>query len=118
MNTTTASKTTAVRSVLLGLTDAGIAATFGNTGGGCHAVEVFHNGRDYADGYLLITDTEGPYTDGDLDSDEDVSGYFVDAYDGEGDSTTDGEGLYLTPAGTRLGADSTAVVRVVRKFLA
>lgn len=103
-----------VRRILDDLSDLG--ATFGSTGGNCMAVEVLLNRRDSSDGYVLVTDLEGPFTTADLDSDQEVYGFAVGAYNGEGDLVDDTY-LYLSPPNESPLDEPTLVAAVVRAYV-
>lgn len=112
---------TAVKSLLTALTEAGVPAIFGNTGGGCHAIIIdAPNG-----GEVLITDSEDVFSDGDLTSDEDVSGFYVTINGPDGAPSTlaeaDAAHVYASPTDApdyTLGSDIPAVVAAVKAALA
>lgn len=110
----------AVRTLLDKLEAAEIPATFGNTGGGCFAVIIpMPDG-----GELLVTDREDIFHEDDLDSDENVFGYYVGRYDADGSPHGEDGWVYATPEDTvdgepvlpPVGSDVDDVVTAIRNL--
>ena len=72
---------TVVQRLMRALTDKGITNDWHHTGGGCYAVHV----PAPDGGMLLVTDIEDVYGAADLDSDEQVFGFYVGQYDADGE---------------------------------
>ena len=121
MNTTTATST--VRKLMAALEADVTVPTpeFLNTGGGCMNVEMaLPDG-----GWVCVSDHEGPFTEADLDSDEDVSGFCVMRYNADGEPVEPvghvGEYHFLSDVdadGYTVGSDIPQVVAVVRAVFA
>ena len=109
-----------IQTLIAALSEAGIAAEWGNTGGGCMNVDMpLPDG-----GWLAVSDYEGPFTERDLVSDDDVSGFCVMRYDADGSPVEPhghvGEYHFLSDVdadGYTLGCDIAQVVNVARAVI-